>query len=231
MNESNLAQPGAVRWYNNATQKLDGVASLLLRLILGPVLIAAGWEKITGDNWFAFQLDAFPFPFNVLPVELSWFLASWTEFLGGIALLFGLATRWVAVPLAVTMFVAAYAVHLDNGWAAIAPSSPPQQCIQGSPAHAESNLAQRYIQCTNVNARTVEASKRLAKAKSLLRQHGNIKYLNGNGSLVKLNNGIEFAASYFAMLMALTVIGGGRYFSLDYYVSLLWKRRRGSPHS
>lgn len=239
MNESNLAQHSAQQgiisrlhqWFTNSVQHLDGVASLLLRLILGPVLIAAGWEKITGDNWFAFQQDAFPFPFNVMPVEISWFLASWTEFLGGIALLFGFATRWVAIPLAVTMFVAGYAVHLDNGWAAIAPSNPPAQCIQGTPAYADSNLAQRYIQCTNVNERTVEASTRLAKAKSLLRKHGNFKYLNGEGSLVKLNNGIEFAASYFAMLMALLIIGGGRYFSVDYYLNLLWNRRRYSSNT
>lgn len=243
MNESNSAPPSAQplgqggilyrfnHWFTNTIQHLDGVASLLLRLILGPVLIAAGWEKITGDNWFAFQQEAFPFPFNVMPVEISWFLASWTEFLGGIALLFGLATRWVAIPLAVTMFVAGYAVHLDNGWAAIAPSKPPQQCIVDTPAYAESNLAQRYIQCTNVNARTVEASTRLAKAKNLLREHGNFKYLNGSGSLVKLNNGIEFAATYFAMLMALLIIGGGRYFSLDYYLNLLRNRRRYSSNS
>ena len=82
----------------NAIGHLDGVASLLIRLILGPVLIAAGWEKLTGDNWFGFQLESFPFPFNVLPPELSWFLASWTEFLGGILLLVGLGTRIVAVP-------------------------------------------------------------------------------------------------------------------------------------
>ena len=213
------------------TAHLDGVVSLLLRLILGPVLIAAGWEKITGDNWFGFQLDAFPFPFNVLPPELSWFLASWTEFLGGIALLFGLGTRLIAIPLAVTMFVAAYSVHLPNGWPAIAPSSPPAHCVQGTQEYKDGNAIQRFIQCTNVNERTVEASERLAKAKSLLRKHGNFKYLNGSGSLVKLNNGIEFAASYFVMLLALLIIGGGRYFSLDYYISLLRDRRAASSTS
>lgn len=198
----------------------DGVASVLMRLILGPVLIAAGWEKITGVNWFASQLDSFPFPFNVLPVELSWFLASWTEFLGGMLLLLGLATRVVAIPLAVTMFVALYSVHLDNGWAAIAPSRPPAVCIDGSAAHAESTVFERAIKCMNVNERTVEASKRLARAKSILREHGNYRYLNGGGAIVKLNNGIEFAAIYLVMLLALLVIGGGRYFSLDYYLRL-----------
>jgi uncharacterized membrane protein YphA (DoxX/SURF4 family) len=205
----------------------DGVASLALRLILGPVLIAAGWEKLTGENWFGFQQESFPFPFNVLPSELSWFLAAWTEFLGGILLLLGLGTRLIAIPLAVTMFVAAWAVHLDNGWPAIAPSDPPAVCIEGTDARAASNPFERYIKCYNVNDRTIEASKRLARAKDILREHGNYRYLNGSGSIVKLNSGIEFAAMYFAMLLALMVVGGGRYLSLDYYLSLIL--RRSSP--
>lgn len=205
----------------------DGVASLLLRLILGPVLIGAGWEKITGDNWFSFSLESFPFPFNVLPADLSWFLASWTEFLGGILLLLGLGTRLVAIPLAVTMFVAAYAVHLDNGWPAIAPSSPPAICISDTEAHANSSVFARYINCYNVNERTIEAAQRLERAKSILREHGNFSYLNGSGSIVKLNSGIEFAAIYLAMLLALVVIGGGRYLSLDYFLRILLAPRGG----
>lgn len=74
-------------WYDSAlhaARHLDGVVSLGLRLILAPVLIGAGWEKLTGENRFAVSLDSFPFPFNVLSAGFSWFLASWTEFLGGI---------------------------------------------------------------------------------------------------------------------------------------------------
>ena len=211
--------------FTGVAAHFDGVASLLLRLILGPVLIAAGWEKITGENWFGFQLESFPFPFNVLPPELSWFLASWTEFLGGILLLLGLGTRLIAIPLAVTMFVAAYAVHLDNGWPAIAPSNPPAVCIPETEAFAASNVIERYIKCQNVNERTIEAAERLDRAKSILREHGNFRYLNGSGSIVKLNSGIEFAAIYFAMLLALMIIGGGRYLSLDYYLSLFLRRQ------
>jgi len=208
-------------WYERGVQfvkHFDGMASVMLRLILAPVLIAAGWEKISGDNWFVHQMDAFPFPFNVLPADISWFLAAWTEFLGGIALLLGLATRLIAIPLAITMFVAAYAVHLDNGWPAIAPSSPPASCVPGSEAHEASTVFERYISCYNVNERTIEASKRLSRAKDILREHGNYGYLNSSGSLVKLNSGIEFAAIYFSMLIALVIIGGGRYLSLDYYL-------------
>ncbi len=50
-------------WYDRLVtlfQHFDGVASLLLRLILAPVLILAGWEKITGENWFGSQLESSP---------------------------------------------------------------------------------------------------------------------------------------------------------------------------
>lgn len=215
---NSLTQP-LTRLYDRGVASLphfDGLVSVILRLILAPVLIGAGWEKMTGTNWFS--QDIMPFPFNVIPVEVSWFLASWTEFIGGICILLGLGTRIWAIPLAVTMLVAALSVHWDNGWPAIAPSNPPQVCVPNTDAHTDSTVFERYIKCYNVNERTIEASKRLARAKSILREHGNYRYLNGSGSIVKLNSGIEFAAVYFSMLLALLIIGGGRYFSFDYYL-------------
>ena len=214
-------------WYEkgvDAVKHLDGVASLGLRLLLVPVLLAAGWEKLTGDNWFEFAKDDFPFPFNVLPTSLSWFLASWTEFLGGILLLLGLAVRWISIPLMATMFVAAYAVHWDNGWAAIAPSNPAAICIEDSEAAQEAGSFEKFVKCYNVNERTVEASKRLARAKEILAENGNPRWLNAYGSYVKLNSGIEFAATYFLALFALLIIGGGRYFSLDYWIGFFTRR-------
>jgi len=202
----------------------SGLVSIMLRLILAPVLISAGWGKIMGQNWFSPEL--LPFPFSVIPVEVSWFLASWTEFIGGICLLLGLATRLWAIPLAVTMLVAAVSVHWDNGWPAIAPSNPPKVCIPGSEANQSSNVFERYINCYNVNERTIEASERLSRAKSILREHGNYRYLNGRGAIVKLNSGIEFAMIYLAMILALLITGSGRYLSLDYYLSLIFKRNR-----
>ena len=217
----------SMHWYDRAVaalQHTDGVVTLLIRLILAPVMIGAGLEKVNGTNWFVHQMDSFPFPFNVLPADLSWFMASWTELLGGIFLLLGLGTRFWALALAVTMFVAAYSVHLPNGWPAIAPSNPPVVCIEGSDARAESSVLERYGKCYNVNERTIEASERLSRAKSILREHGNFRYLNGSGSIVKLNNGIEFAAIYFCMLLALVIIGGGRYLSADYWLRFVLRR-------
>ena len=206
----------------SAISHLDGVVSLLIRLILGPVLIAAGWEKLADENWFS--QGVLPFPFSVLPTELSWFLASWTEFLGGICLLLGLAVRLWSIPLAIAMLVAAVSVHWDNGWPAIAPSNPPAICIPETQAAAAVGLFERSIKCLNVNARTIEAADRLTMAKSILDEHGRISYLNGSGAIAKLNSGIEFATIYFAMLLALLIIGGGKYLSLDYYIRLILHR-------
>jgi len=201
------------------TKHLDGVASLALRLILGPVLIVSGYEKLTGNNYFGGMLDSFPFPFNILPAELSWQLSTWVELTGGIFLLFGFAVRWVSLPLMVMMFVAGYSIHLKNGWAAIAPSFPSPVCIEGTTEHDEAGPFKKFVECLNTNERTIEASKRLAKAKSILREYGNYRYLNGSGSIVKLNNGVEFAATYWVMLLALLIIGGGRYVSTDYWLA------------
>ena len=217
-----------IGWYNQALHTalhLDGVVSLGLRLILAPVLIGAGWEKLHGENWFAFQLDSFPFPFNVLPPGFSWFLASWTEFVGGVFLLLGLGTRIWAIMLAVTMFVAAYSVHLPNGWATITPSMPADICMPATQAHADSTAFERYINCYNVNERTIDAAMRLEEIKTILKENGDWKRLSGAGSIVKLNNGIEFAAIYFMMLLSLAVIGGGRWLSLDYFANLLLRKK------
>ena len=106
-------------------------------------------------------------------------------------LLIGLATRWISIPLMITMVVAAVTVHWQHGWAAI--------------------------------AETPESAERLAAATSLLQQHGNYDWLSGSGEFVVLNNGIEFAATYFIMLLALLYLGAGRFLSLDYWIARQWR--------
>jgi uncharacterized membrane protein YphA (DoxX/SURF4 family) len=68
-------------------------------------------------------------------------------------------------------------------------------------------------------AETAESAERLNVATSLLQTHGNYEWLTGAGEFVILNNGIEFAATYFIMLLALFFIGAGRYLSLDDWVA------------
>jgi putative oxidoreductase len=89
---------------------------LFLRLILAFEYIQSGLEKYHGDNWFGDIQSQFPFPFNVIPVDISWFIATWFELIGGGLLVLGLGTRYVAASLMVLTFVAAYAVHFPMEW-------------------------------------------------------------------------------------------------------------------
>ncbi|MFW1677491.1 DoxX family protein [Pontibacter sp. JAM-7] len=179
----------------DATRFADGLAPLLLRLYLAPVLMQAGWTKLSHFEdtaaWFGNPEWGLGLPFP----ELMTALAAGTEFFGAILLIVGLGVRWISIPLMVTMLVAAFAVHWPNGWLAI--------------SDASSWLA---------NDRVLEASERLGVVKEILREHGNYSWLTEQGSVVMLNNGIEFAITYFIMLLSLFFTGGGRYFSLDYWI-------------
>ena len=113
-------------YYDVVVQRLrsfEGIAPLLVRLYLAPIMIQAGWTKIVGfDNivtWFGNPDWGLGLPFPALMAVL----VTGTEFLGGIALIFGLATRLVAIPLMFTMVVAMTAVHWDNGWLALSDST------------------------------------------------------------------------------------------------------------
>lgn len=103
---------------------LDGagawLAPLGLRLILAWEYFESGLEKFRGGNWFADIRDQFPFPFNLVPVEISWQLATWFELAGGIALLVGLGTRFFSASLFILTLVAIGAVHWPAEWHTLA---------------------------------------------------------------------------------------------------------------
>ena len=183
--------------YQQSLQKLshfDGIGPLLLRLYLAPVLLQAGWNKAMhfGDtvSWFEYSLEL-PLP------GLMVALATGTEIIGAILLLLGLATRLSAIPLMVTMLVAAITVHWQNGWLAIA--DPSSWLASGNEAIASS-------------------AEKLNMARDILQQYGHYDWLTSSGNFVILNNGIEFAATYFLMLLMLLFSGGGRYTSVDYWI-------------
>ncbi len=102
-------------------QQLNNVGQffplLMLRLLLAWEFWEAGLQKFNGDNWFQHIQTNFPFPFSVIDPQISWFMATWFELLGGIALLFGLGTRYVSISLLVLTIVATIAVHIPaEGW-------------------------------------------------------------------------------------------------------------------
>ncbi|MFT5179051.1 MAG: putative oxidoreductase, partial [Alteromonas macleodii] len=183
-------------------QVADGIPLLLLRLYLAPVMIQAGWNKASSFDsivdWFGNDDYGLGLP---MPFVMA-FLATAAELVGGVLLLLGALTRLVSIPLMVTMIVAMVSVHAKNGWLAI--------------ADASSWLADGTIL---LNENIMAAPEKLAAAKSLLQEHGHYDWLTSSGNFVVLNNGIEFAATYFIMLLVLFIYGGGRFFSVDYYVN------------
>jgi putative oxidoreductase len=87
------------------------VPQAVIRLMMGVEFWQSGLEKLNGSNWFGDIQDQFPFPFNVVPAGLSWFIATWFELVGAVLLWLGLGTRVVAFSLLVLTFVATAAVH------------------------------------------------------------------------------------------------------------------------
>lgn len=183
------------------TRAFDFLGPLALRLYLVPIFWMAGTKKLADMDsiidWFGNPDWGLGLPF---PEVMAW-AAALTETGGAILLLIGFAVRWISVPLMVTMVVAAVTVHLPNGWLAIAEGTGPF-----------------------ATERTIGGIERLGRAKEILQQNGNYDWLTENGNIVVLNNGIEFAATYFIMLLVLFFIGGGRFFSMDYWVRKAFMR-------
>jgi putative oxidoreductase len=191
-----------VQHWLDAARSFEFVAPLAIRLYLVPVFWMAGTRKLADvqgiAEWFGNPDWGLGLPF---PLLMAW-LATLTETFGAVLLLLGLGVRWISVPLMFTMLVAAWTVHWQNGWLAIAEG-------------AGSLFA---------NERTIAAVQRLDKAKSLLSEHGNYAWLTEHGSIVVLNNGIEFAATYLIMLLVLFFYGAGRYVSIDHWLSRSYAR-------
>ncbi|MEZ0375018.1 MAG: DoxX family protein [Candidatus Sericytochromatia bacterium] len=89
---------------------------LILRLLLGAVFIMHGSQKVFG--WFdghGLAGTAEMMAKMGTPAILA-YLASFTEFFGGLALVFGLLTRMAALGIMCVMSVAIGQVHLSHGF-------------------------------------------------------------------------------------------------------------------
>ena len=89
------------------------VGLFLLRFLTGGMmLISHGWPKLAN---FTNMSSQFPDPIG-LGSTFSLTLAVFAEFFCAIALIAGVMTRWMAVPLLITMLVAAIVIHGDDPW-------------------------------------------------------------------------------------------------------------------
>ncbi len=202
INRAALAYQGLI----HAIARFDGLATLGLRIYLVPVFWMAGTSKMGA---FEDTVSWFGNPDWGLGLPMPWlmaFLATATEVGGAVLLALGLGTRFITVPLMITMIVAATTVHWEHGWQAIADPKAPF-----------------------ASERVMQAPEKLAAARGILKEHGNYEWLTSSGKFVVLNNGIEFAATYFLMLLALFFLGGGRYVSADYWLQRYLARAARPP--
>lgn len=188
--------------FDKVRTSIDFIGPLLLRIYIVPVFWVASnnkWNPFDSDSsldsviqWFGNTEWGLGLPFPTLMAYMAW----GTEYFGAILLALGLATRWISIPLMFTMIVAAVTVHWQNGWQAVHDLSSPY-----------------------ASANADEAIERLSRAKDLLKEHGNYDWLTEYGNLIASNNGIEWAATYFLILLALFVTGGGKFVSVDYWLA------------
>lgn len=91
-------------------------AALPLRLIVGYGFMAHGYAKLArGPDVFIEILHAIGVPF---PTVMGWATIV-VELLGGMAILLGAFVAWASVPMAAILLVAAFTVHLPNGFSSI----------------------------------------------------------------------------------------------------------------
>lgn len=114
--------------YDNITARLRASGDYLWPLALRAIIFWEFWEagvkKLRGENWFAeipwadWQ-KGFPWPLDLLPMQLNWLAATWGELIFSTLILLGLFTRFAALSLIVLTAVATAAVHWPANWGSL----------------------------------------------------------------------------------------------------------------
>lgn len=93
-------------------ERMRPFSALAGRLVLGSIMLAHGWGKVIPRG------SLYNFAHTVARMGLPYWLgyvAAFTEFFGGIALILGLLTSVAAIGIAIDMAVAILKVHLHRG--------------------------------------------------------------------------------------------------------------------
>lgn len=94
----------------DSLNRLQPLALLVMRIVLGAIMIAHGYHKVFGG--FHHHMDMVGS--LGIPRWLA-YLSAGTEFFGGIGIVLGLFTRFFAVAFLIEMGVAIWKVHFKNG--------------------------------------------------------------------------------------------------------------------
>jgi putative oxidoreductase len=94
----------------DSLNRLQPLALLVLRLVLGAIMIAHGYHKV----WGGFHHHMEMVGSLGIPRWMS-YLSAGTEFFGGIGIVLGLFTRFFSLAFFIEMCVAIWKVHFKNG--------------------------------------------------------------------------------------------------------------------
>ena len=118
---------GGTKTMKKLLQTVDSFGPTILRLVLGGVMLMHGLQKTTGNfggQGFEGTMKMFTETMKI-PYALA-MAAIVTESVGSACLILGFLTRIWAIGMGILISVAAYKVHLANGFFAL-------QYLQGSP--------------------------------------------------------------------------------------------------
>lgn len=176
----------SIHTVNTKLEKVSSLAQLGLRLILSFGFYTAAsnhWSNMEGTIYYFDQVLGIPLPaFNA-------YLATITEFIGAILLSLGLLTRYISIPLIITMLVAVLTAHWGNGYLAFE-TIPPNSFLFS------------------------EAGNILGTTSGVEVYHEGIKV--GNVDTVA-TGGMEIPVMYIFMLLILVAKGGGAV-SIDFFL-------------
>ncbi len=91
-------------------QRIDWLGPLLVRLVFGYFWAETGWAKLHNLELFTGRFMEWGIPFPAFSAALC----AGTEFIGGVLILFGLATRLTMIPMIINMLVALVVVVLPG---------------------------------------------------------------------------------------------------------------------
>ena len=90
--------------------RCNDIGHLMLRVAVPAMMLTHGFPKLMS---YSERADSFPDPLGVgSPVSMA--LTVFAEFFCALALGLGIGTRVFAIPLSITMFVAAFVVHAGD---------------------------------------------------------------------------------------------------------------------
>jgi len=102
---------GLVEVFLRYFARLQPIALLILRIVIGAIMIGHGYHKVFGGG----MMEHYHRVQNLgLPGVLA-FPSAFAEFFGGILVLLGLFTRYAALAILIDMLVAIWKVHWKNG--------------------------------------------------------------------------------------------------------------------